>query len=659
MVEHLPPPHLPMTATEPLKSVPTAAVAAAAAFADDANSTEPWSARVRSLTRLGRHRDALALLRDGDPSPPPHALALPATVISCAALSLPSGVSQIHALGSKRGLLPSSDAYLVSALLSSYSRLGLLPCAHQLLDEMPLASTPPATLCTAFNSLISGCALHALPAACFALFRRMRVAGVRFDAVTLLTLVPAAPPSVVPQLHALAARAGLAAETSVANCLISVYARRGAALARQVFDEMPAASRDLVSWNAVLSAHSQNGLAVDALDLYSRMRGCDGHGVEPDAVTLVSVLSSCAHLGARSVGLGVERYMRGKLPGFRTNVQLCNALINFYARCGCLPQAQQLFNEMPRKSIVSWTALITGYGMHGHGEVAINLFQTMVSEGIRPDNVAMVGLLSACSHAGMYDEGRKYFSAMESAYQLRPTLEHYTCMVDLLGRAGRLKEARELISSMPMPADGAVWGALLGACKIHKNVEIGEEAFEHVIEVEPTNVGYYVLMANIYTDTGQLDCVVRVRAMMRERGLKKEPGCSYVEHKGRVHLFMADDHSHPQAKRIYELVLKLEQMVKEKTDGTVGIQGGRMIEGHSEKTAVPLIGFHSEKLAVAFGMLNTVGSEIAVIKNLRVCGNCHSFLKTVSAIANRVFLVRDASRFHRFEDGACSCKDYW
>ncbi|KAF0892184.1 hypothetical protein E2562_013536 [Oryza meyeriana var. granulata] len=641
------------TGTEPSTSAPVST----AAVAGEADSPEPWSARVRTLTRLGLHREALALLRHGDPSPPPHPLALPAAVISCAALSLASGVAQIHALAAKRGLLPASDAYLLSALLSSYSRLGLLPRAHQLLDELPLASTAPTTARTAFNSLISGCALHALPAVCFSLFRRMRAAGVRFDGVTLLALVPAAPLAVVPQLHALAARSGLAANTSVANCLISVYARGGAALARQVFDEMPPASRDLVSWNAVLSAHAQNGLAVDALELYRRMRGPDGGGVEPDAVTLVGVLSSCAHLGAHRVGLDVERYVRERLPGFRANVQLCNALINFHARCGSLLQAQQLFDEMPNRSIVSWTALITGYGMHGHGGVAVNLFEAMVSEGIRPDNVAMVGLLSACSHAGMYNEGRKYFSAMESAYHLRPTLEHYTCMVDLLGRAGRLEEALELISSMPMPADGAVWGALLGSCKIHKNVEMGEEAFERVINLEPTNVGYYVLMANIYTDAGQLDGVAKVRAMMRQRGLKKEPGCSYIEHMGKVHLFMADDHSHPQAKRIYELVVKLERMVKEKTGGDCG--GSTVVEGRTEKE-VPLVGFHSEKLAVAFGLLNTeAGGEIVVIKNLRVCGDCHEFLKAVSALSNRAFLVRDASRFHRFEEGACTCRGYW
>jgi pentatricopeptide repeat protein len=634
----------------------------AVAFAGDANSTESWSARVRTLTRLGRHKESIALLRHGGPSPPPHALALPASVISCAALSLPTGVAQIHALAAKRGLLPAADAYLLSALLTAYSRLGCLRLAHQLLDETPLESTSHTTLRTAFNSLISGCARHSLPVACFALFRRMRAIAVRFDAVTLLALVPAAPLSVVPQVHALAAQVGLATETSVANCLMSTYARGGAfgaALARRVFDEMPLASRDLVSWNAVLSAHAQNGLAVDALDLYRRMRSPEGSGVEPDAVTIVGVLSSAAHLGARGVGFDAEHYVVQRLPGFRTNVQLCNALINFHARCGSLPRAQQLFDEMPAKSIVSWTALITGHGMHGNGGVAVSLFERMVSEGIHPDNVAMVGVLSACSHAGLYDEGRMYFSTMESVYKLRPTLEHYTCIVDLLGRAGRLEEARELISSMPMPADGAVWGALLGACKIHKNVEIGEEAFARVVELEPRNVGYYVLMSNIYTDTGQLDCVARVRAVMRKRGLKKEPGCSYVEHNGRVHLFMADDHSHPQARRIYELVTRLELMVKEKSgvrESVVAVPKGRM----EKEAAQPLVGFHSEKLAVAFGLLNTeAGSEIVVIKNLRVCGDCHSFLKAVSATTNRSFLVRDASRFHRFDGGVCSCKDYW
>ncbi|CAD6229332.1 unnamed protein product [Miscanthus lutarioriparius] len=587
----------------------------AVVVAGDANSTEPWSARVRTLTRLGRHRESLALLRHGDPSPPPHSLALPASVISCAALSLPAGVAQIHALAAKRGLLPAADAYLLSALLTAYSRLGSIRLAHQLLDEMLLESTPHTTLRTAFNSVISGCALHALPAACFALFRRMRAAAVRFDAVTLLALVPAAPLSVVPQVHALAARVGLATETSVANCLISTYARGGAfgaALARRVFDEMSLVSRDLVSWNAVLSAHAQNGLAVDALDLYRRMRSPEGGGVEPDAVTIVGVLSSAAHLGARGVGFNVEHYVRQRLPGFRTNVQLCNALINFHARCGSLPRAQQLFDEMPRKSIVSWTALLTGHGMHGNGDVAVSLFERMVSEGIRPDNVAMVGLLN-------------------NGYRLQ-----------VAAHAGAL----HLHGGPPRtcwPPEGGSRAHLINA---HAGRRRGLGCPSWCVQ-DTQKLG------------GQPDGVSRVRAMMRERGLKKEPGCSYVEHKGRVHLFMADDHSHPQARRIYELVIRLELMVKEKS-GVRESEVAAAKEGMEKAAAQPLVGIHSEKLAVAFGLLNTeAGSEIVVIKNLRVCGDCHSFLKVVSTNTNRAFLVRDASRFHRFDGGVCSCKDYW
>ncbi|XP_072954482.1 putative pentatricopeptide repeat-containing protein At3g11460, mitochondrial [Typha angustifolia] len=615
-------------------------------------TTEPWSARVRTLARNGHHREALALLRH-NPSPPPCSLALPSLLLSCAALSLLSPILQLHTLSIKSGLLPSSDAYLLSSLLSSYCRLHLLPFAHQLFDEMFQSPvTPPSTLLTASNALISGYSFNTLPSQALELFRQMRREGLRFDAVTLLALLPSTSPHfALSALHACAFRSSFIAVPAVANCLLSSYARLGAVeLARKIFDEICPEKRDLVSWNAMVSAYAQNGLASEVLELYQQMVG--NAGVKPDEVTLVGVLSSCAHLGARSFGNGVERYVLSGKPSFRANVFLQNALINFHARCGELERAQEIFDRMPKRTIVSWTALIAGYGMHGHGDVAVELFERMRMEGMRPDGIAIVSVLSACSHGGMTDKGMEYFDAMEKVYGIKRTPEHYACMVDLLGRAGRLKDAQELIESMAVEADGAVWGALLGACKIHKDVEIGELAFDRVIELEPTNVGYYVLMSNIYSDAERLDGVARIRAMMRKRGLKKEPGCSYIEHKGKVHLFMADDHSHPQAKRIYESVSKLEALVKR--DGEADVKKD---EGKKE---TPMTGFHSEKLAVAFGLLNTeAGAEIVVIKNLRVCEDCHSFLKAISKIVNRSFLVRDASRFHRFREGECSCKDYW
>lgn len=406
----------------------------------------------------------------------------------------------------------------------------------------------------------------------------------------------------------------------------------------------------------MISGYAQNGLAPRVLDLYCEMERSGE--VKPDPVTLVGVLASCAHLGAYSFGRRIENYI-AQNPFYDSNIYLKNALINLHARCGDLARAQDIFDMMQKRSIVSWTALIAGYGMHGHGVTALQLFERMRASGSLPDGVVMVSVLSACSHAGMTDKGSEYFSKMERIFGIIPGPEHYACMVDLLGRASRLKEASELIKSMPVEPDGAVWGALLGACKIHKNVELGELAFEHVIKLEPTNVGYYVLLSNIYSDVGRLDGVARIRAMMRQRGLRKEAGCSYMELQGSVHLFMADDHSHPQAWRIYEMVVKLEALVKEAC-GLV--EKNRKDELRDEKGIrfLPVTGFHSEKLAVAFGLLNTeAGSEIVVIKNLRVCEDCHLFMKVVSDIVSRKLVVRDASRFHHFEGGVCSCKDYW
>ncbi|XP_008788598.4 putative pentatricopeptide repeat-containing protein At3g11460, mitochondrial [Phoenix dactylifera] len=613
---------------------------------------ESWTTRLRVLTDAGRHGEALALLRRmfRHPNPPPDASTLPAALLAAAALSLPSAAAQLHSRAISSGSL--AHPFVLTALLSSYSRLSLLPLSRRLFADVS-PSAPAATLVVAFNALISGHARHSLPSGALALFRGMRRSALPFNAVTLLALLPSCAHSAVPPLHACAIRVALTGEPSVANCLLSAYARAGAVdLARQMFDEMPN-PKQLISWNAMISGYAQNGLAPRVLDLYREME--QSGEVEPDPVTLVGVLASCAHLGADSVGRRIERYI-AQNPAHGSNIYLKNALINLHARCGDLARAREIFDMMQKRSIFSWTAMIAGYGMHGHGVAALQLFERMRASGIRPDGVVMVSVLSACSHAGMTEEGLEYFSKMERLFGVVPGPEHYACMVDLLGRAGRLEQASDLIKSMPVEPDGAVWGALLGACKIHKNVELGELAFKHVVKLEPMNVGYYVLLSNVYSDAGRLDGVARIRSMMRRRGLRKDAGCSYMELEGSVHLFVADDHSHPQARRIYEMVVKLEALAKE----ACGVESKKDELRNEKGKILPVTGFHSEKLAVAFGLLNTeAGTEIVVIKNLRVCEDCHLFMKVVSNIANRKFVVRDASRFHHFEGGVCSCKDYW
>ncbi|CAA2984179.1 pentatricopeptide repeat-containing At3g11460 [Olea europaea subsp. europaea] len=602
-----------------------------------------WNIQLRELSKPGQYQQAITLyrqmLRSGAT---PNAFTFPFILKSSAALSLPVSGAQIHCHVIKSGC--QSEPFVQTALITMYCKCWSPDTAYKLFDESP--KSWELTVC--YNALISGYVQDSQFSNGLLLFREMRSRGVAFNAVTVLGLVPGC---TVPthlelgmSLHCSSLKCGLNSDLAVANCFLTMYVRCAAfELARKLFDEIP--MKELITWNAMISGCAQNGLGTEVLDLY---RDMELSGMQPDAVTFVGVLSSCANLGAQKVGIEVEEKI--KRYGLKFNRFLKNALINMYARCGNLTRAQAIFDEMPERNLVSWTAIISGYGMHGHGEIAVELFDEMIKAGIQPDRTVFVSVLSACSHAGLTKKGIDYFDSMETNYGLKPGSEHYSCIVDLLGRAGRLQEAHKLIESMPMEPDGPVWGALLGACKIHKNVELAELAFTKVVNLEPTNIGYYVLLSNIYTMAGDLEGVMRIRVMMRERGLKKDPGYSYVEYKGTTHLFVAGDRKHPQIKNIYTMLAELEELVKE--------DSGLLKEERNDQA---IAGVHSERLAIAFALLNSddLGKDILVIKNLRICGDCHVFIKSVSKILDCKFVVRDATRFHHFKCGECSCKDYW
>lgn len=508
-------------------------------------------------------------------------------------------------------------------------------------DEIP----DSAKLTVCYNALISGLVQKRFSKGLL-MFGEMRAKDVPLHTVTILGLVPGCTNplhlNLGSSLHCLAMKHGFITDVNVANCFLSMYARCGSVeSARRVFDERH--ERTLITWNAMISGYSQNGLCSEVLNLFRDMQSS---GVCPDEVTFVGVLSSCANLGAQRIGREVEEMIDGR--GFGFNPFLRNSLISMYTRCGNLARARAVFDAMTEKTLVSWTSIIGGYGMHGQGEVAVELFDQMIRAGIRPDKAVFVCVLTACSHAGLTEKGLGYFYSMQEIYSLNPLSEHYSCVVDLLGRAGRLAEAVNLIESMPVQPDGPVWGALLGACKIHKNVELAELAFNKVVELEPKNIGYYVLLSNIYKEAGNMEGVLKIRVMMRERRLRKDPGYSYVEYQGRNHLFVAGDGRHPQSKEIYAMLDKLEGLAKE--DGEE--------ENHKQQRENWAV--HSERLAIAFALLNSSSNEeILVIKNLRICGDCHMFVKSVSKIVNCRFVVRDATRFHHFNGGSCSCNDYW
>ncbi|KAK9069180.1 hypothetical protein SSX86_013296 [Deinandra increscens subsp. villosa] len=589
-----------------------------------------YNTQLRDLTKHGNYQECLTLYRQMLRSTAtPNAFTFPVVLKSSAFLSLPISGKQLHSHVIKTGC--HSEPFVQTALISFYGKCSLVKDARQLFDESP--HSQKLTVC--YNALISGYTRNDQFVSGYKLFARMRFMRIPVDAVTMLGLIPGCSGDILKigeSLHGFVAKCGLDNDFCVANCLLTMYVRCGSKeLARKFFDCMPI--KELATWNAMISGYAQNGYATEALELY---RELESSGLDPNPITLVGVLSSCAHLGARKIGVDIEKKVQNS--SFKHNIFLNNALINMYARCGDLRKAQEIFDNMLEKNLVSWTAIIGGYGMHGEGETAVHLFNEMIRSNIRPDGTVFVSVLSACSHAGLTDTGLDYFDSMKMKFGLNPGPEHYSCVVDLLGRAGRLDDAQKIIKTMPMEPDGAIWGALLGACKIHKNVDLAEVAFDRVIKLEPTNIGYYVLLSNLYTEVNNTEGILRIRVMMREKGLRKDPGYSYVEHKGTTHLFVAGDHNHPQTDEIYAMLTRLDDLIN--------VSSGNMV--------------HSERLAIAFALLITeVGQDILVIKNLRVCGDCHEFIKSVSKVVERRFIIRDPTRFHHFKDGVCSCKDYW
>ncbi|OVA00090.1 Ribonuclease T2-like [Macleaya cordata] len=430
------------------------------------------------------------------------------------------------------------------------------------------------------------------------------------------------------QIHGRILRDGFQSDCQLLTTLMGFYAScDNGTDARKVFDEMP--QRDTVAWNVLISCYARNGRTRDALSLFDVMQNPE-YGSEPGDVTCLLLLQACAHLGALEFGERIHKYINDH--GYGDGLKLCNSLIAMYSRCGCLDKAFEVFQGMPNKNVVSWSAMISGLAMNGHGRNAIEAFIEMQKMGISPDDQTFTGVLSACSHVGLVDEGMRIFESMRE-FGISPNIHHYGCMVDLLGRSGLLDQAYQLITSMGVKPDSTIWRTLLGACRIHGHVSLAERVVGHLIELKAQEAGDYVLLLNIYASVSDWEKVANVRRLMKEKGIQTTPGCSTTEINGEVHEFVVDDDAHPRKKEIYEMLDEIEKQVK--LAGYVADMSAELHDlGAQEKGSA--LTYHSEKLAIAFGVLATPpNTKIRVAKNLRTCVDCHNFAKVVSSVYNR------------------------
>lgn len=506
-----------------------------------------------------------------------------------------------------------------------------------------------------FNAILRGIAQSPEPAGAVSWYRAMLRGSRRVDALScsfaLKACARALAISEAMQLHSQVVRFGFCADVLLRTTLLDVYAKGGDLdSAEKVFDEMPV--RDIASWNALISGLAQGHRPTEAISLYKRMKE---EGLKPNEVTVIGALSACLQLGATREGGRVHNYItEEKLD---QNVQVCNVVIDMYAKCGFVDKAYEVFDGMrSRKCLVTWNTMIMAFAMQGDGYKAIELFKQMSQAGVEPDAVSFLAALCACNHAGLVEEGVRLFDSMKECGVV-PNVKHYGTVVDLLGRAGRIKEAYDIITSMPMMPDVVFWQSLLGACKTYGNVEMAEIASRHLLEMGSNGCGDFVLLSNIYAARARWDDVGRVREAMKNRDIKKVPGFSYIEVDGKIHKFNNGDQGHESWQEIYR---KLEEIRFKITEHGYVAGTDFVLHDIGDEEKANAICYHSEKLAVAFGLISTAErTPIQVIKNLRICGDCHAVIKLISKIYNREIIVRDRTRFHRFREGSCSCRDYW
>ncbi|KAG2325127.1 hypothetical protein Bca52824_007855 [Brassica carinata] len=609
-----------------------------------------WTSLLSGLVQNGHFSSALLdfseMRREGVF---PNDFTFPCAFKAAASLRAPVTGKQIHALAVKCGRVV--DVFVGCSAFDMYCKTKLRGDARKMFDEIPERNL------VTWNAYISNSVTDGKPREAVGGFIEFRKIGGGPNSITFCAFLNACSDGLLlnlgEQLHGLVFRSGFDGDVSVCNGLIDFYGKcKEIECSEAVFAGM--GMRNGVSWCSLVAAYVQNHEDEKACLLFLRSRK---EIVETSDFMISSALSACAGMAGLELGRSVHAHAV-KACVERT-VFVGSALVDMYGKCGCIEDSEHAFDEMPEKNLVTMNSLIGGYAHQGQVDMALALFDEMAPRGCgpAPNYMTFVSVLSACSRAGDVESGMEIFDSMKGRYGIEPGAEHYSCVVDMLGRAGMVERAYEFIKKMPIQPTISVWGALQNACRMHSKPHLAVIAAENLFKLDPKDSGNHVLLSNTFAETGRWAEANTVREEMKGIGIKKGTGYSWITVKNQVHTFQAKDRSHRMNNEIQTMLTKLRNEME-----AAGYKPDLKLSLYDleEEEKAAEVAHHSEKLALAFGLLALpLGVPIRITKNLRICGDCHSFFKFVSGSVKRDIIVRDNNRFHRFIDGTCSCKDYW
>ncbi|KAL8474596.1 hypothetical protein ACS0TY_031157 [Phlomoides rotata] len=615
---------------------------------ENSNLTSGVCGQIEKLVLCKRYNEALELFEilecEGDIDVKTDTY--DALVAACIGLRSIRGVKRVfkHMVNSEVDL----DLYMRNRVLLMHVKCGMMIDARQLFEDMPERNV------VSWNTIIGGLVDSGDHIEAFRMFLTMWEDDSDVGTRTFASMIRASAGleliSPGKQLHSCALKMGASDDVFVSCTLIDMYSKCGDIEdARVVFDTMPV--KTTVGWNSIIAGYALHGYSEEALSMYYDMQDS---GVKMDQFTYSMIVRVCTRLA--SLEHGKQAHASLVRNGYGSDIVANTALIDFYSKWGRIEDARNVFDRMPKKNVISWNALISGYGNHGRGAEAVKLFDCMLHEGMVPNHVTFLAVLSACCYSGLSDRGWQIFESMPRDYKVKPRAMHYACMAELLGREGLLDEAFALIRDAPFTTTVNMWAALLTACRVHKNFILGKYAAEKLYGMEPEKLSNYVVLLNIYNSAGNLQEAAKVLQALRRKGLRMLAACTWIEIKKQQHVFYTGDKSHSQTKEIYE---NLDEVMLQISKRGYVPRGKYLLPDVDEREESMLL-HHSEKLAISFGLISTPSlTPLQLVQSHRICDDCHNAIKLISNLYRREIVVRDGSRFHRFKDGSCSCGDYW